>query len=374
MDYFKRLSSITNLLHAYTRVRLGKRSKPIALVYDYYLEENLGKLSFLLQTKKYTPNPYVYFVITDPKTRHIAAPHFRDRIVHRALVNQIEPYLDKKFIYDSYACRKNKGTHFGLTRVKKFLMATRSIYGREQPVYFLKCDVQKYFQNISWDILISILEEQIKDPETMELIKTIITNHKVYKVRGKIKNLPDQVVSIANRVGIPIGNLTSQLFANVYLNELDQYVKHTLKERWYARYMDDFLIIHPDKKHLVKIRNEIRVFLANRLKLTLHPRKVAIQRVTHGVPFVGYRIFYDHIVVRAKTVQRFQKRLHKRKRMVQEGVFAQKELKAMCDSFVGHLKHANSYGLQKFLFHKPNKDDSKKVSKPAKFMQLPLPF
>jgi len=373
MDYFNRLSNVTNLLHAYSRVRLGKRTKPIALVYDYYLEENLGKLSFLLKTKKYAPNPYVYFVITDPKTRHIAAPHFRDRIIHRALVNQIEPYLDKKFIYDSYACRKNKGTHFGLTRVKKFLMAARSIYGNQQTLYFLKCDVQKYFQNISWDILISILKRDIKDPDTMELIETIITNHKVYKIKGKIENLPDQVVSIANRVGIPIGNLTSQLFANVYLNELDQYVKHTLKERWYARYMDDFLIIHHDKDHLVKIRNEIRAFLSNRLKLTLHPRKVAIQRVTQGVPFVGYRIFYDHIVVRAKTVQRFQKRLRKRKKLVQEGLFTEKELKAMCDSFVGHLKHADAHGLQKFLFYKPKPTTTPK-EKTIKYQQLPLPF
>ena len=374
MKYFNNLSTITQLLEAYYKVRLGKRTRPVALSYDFDLENNLCLLEYLLKNDRYVPKPYTYFVVTDPKKRHIAAPNFRDRIVHRALVNQIEPVIDKQFIHDSYACRREKGTHFGLKRIKKFLMAARCINGKTKPIYFLKCDVQKYFQNISWDILISILEKKIPDADTIKLIKKIITTHKVYKVKGKLTNLPEQVVSITDRRGIPIGNLTSQLFANVYLNELDHYVKHTLKERWYARYMDDFLIIHADKNHLVQVRNQIEVFLRERLKLTLHPRKVAIQNVDHGVPFVGYRIFYDHILVYAKTVRRFRKRLHKRQNMEAKGKFSKAKLKLMCDSFSGHLKHANSHHLKQILFRSNKKDQLKREPKTVKYMQLPLPF
>ena len=337
------------LLEAYNRVRLGKRTKPATLLYDFWLEKNLADLQYMLKHNTYTPFPYKYFIVTDPKKRHIAAPHFRDRIVHRALVNIIEPELDKQFINDSYACRKGKGTHYGLSRVKQFLMAARSIYGKDAAIYYLKCDIEKYFASISWDILLSILRKKITDPYLFHLTETIITSHKVYKTKAMIKALPQQVVSTLDRRGIPIGNLTSQLFANTYLNELDQYVKHTLKERWYARYMDDFLIIHPDKQHLKELRDTIRRFLHERLGLNLHPKKVSIQNVSHGVAFVGYRIFHHHVLVRSKTVQRFQRKLARRKKAAEQGLIKKEKLNLIQESFNGHLKHANAWKLTQLL-------------------------
>jgi hypothetical protein len=230
--------------------------------------------------------------------------------------------------------------------------------GANTPLYFLKCDIRKYFQSVSWDVLISLLRPKITDPALMHLIETIITNHKVYRVQGKLASLPEQVVSVRERTGIPIGNLTSQLFANVYLNELDQYVKHILKEKWYARYMDDFLIIHPYKEHLKTVRDSIGVFLQEKLALTLHPEKVFIQNVSFGVPFVGYLIYYDHVLIRAKTVERFQRRMRKRKQMVREGRIPPEKFKLFCNSFRGHLKHANAHGLQEFLFTEIQTDES----------------
>jgi len=375
MKDFIQFSNLASLFKAYNKVRLGKRSKPVALSYDFHLEDHICLLQYLLRSGKYIPKPYMYFVVTDPKKRHIAAPNFRDRIVHRSLVNLIEPRLDKDFIYDSYACRKGKGTHFGLQRVKKFLMAARCKNGAQTPIYYLKCDIRKYFQSISWDVLITILQEKITDPEILKLITTIVTNHKVYKNNGQLKNLPEHVVNLQDRKGIPIGNLTSQLFANVYLNELDQYVKHILKEKWYARYMDDFLIIHPDKEHLIKVRNTLGQFLEDNLKLTLHPEKVFIQNVSFGVSFVGYRIFYDHILIRGKTLRRFQKRMEKRKRMVREDRFTKEKLQLTCNSFVGHIQHANAYHLQSFLFSQKRDRMLEKIHrKDIKCEQLRLPF
>ena len=375
MNDFNTFSDLTNLFKAYSRVRLGKRTRPVTLSFDFVLEDCICLLQYLLRSKKYVPKPYTYFIVTDPKKRHIAAPNFRDRIVHRSLVNLIEPRLDKEFIFDSYACRKGKGSHFGLRRIKKFLMAARSTYGSQTPIYFLKCDIRKYFQSISWDILIQILRQRIHDPDILTIIETIITNHKVYKNNGKLQSLPEQVIHTQERSGIPIGNLTSQLFANVYLNELDQFVKHTLKEKWYGRYMDDFLIIHPDKQHLIEVRNTLKEFLEEKLKLTLHPEKVFIQNVSFGVPFVGYRIFYDHILIRGKTLRRFQKRMEKRKRMVREQKFTQEKLDLTCNSFQGHLQHAQAYHLQKFLFSKKRDIMLERIrSRDCKCEQLPLPF
>lgn len=344
------LSTFNHLLQSFYHVRLGKREKPATLSYNYQLESHLFYLQYLLNNNAYVPYPYKYFIITEPKKRHIAAPHFRDRIVHRALVTIIEPQLDKQFIYDSYACRKDKGTHLGLQRVKKFVTAARCKYGKGTPIYVLKCDIEKYFASVSWDILLTILKRTITDPYLFPLIETIITDHKVFKVKGQLLVLPEHVVSVETRKGIPIGNLTSQLFANVYLSELDQYVKHTLKEHWYARYMDDFLLIHPDKEHLKKVRDQIRVFLRDHLGLSLHPKKVSIQEVSHGVTFVGYRIFYDHILVRSKTKRRFQKRFNKRIKAAAKGKFEKEKLTLMVDSFMGHLKHADTWGLKHVLF------------------------
>jgi len=358
---FTKISDPQNLLKAYYMARRGKREKFSVCDYDFHLENNIIKQKYILQRRRYTPRPYTRFLVFDPKTRLVSAPAFEDRVLHHSIIAQIEPLFDKQFIYDSYACRKNKGTHLGAKRVKKFLMAARCIHGKDKDLYILQCDIQKYFQSIDWEILLKIISKTINCPKTMDLIRTIIYTHETVGRCIKKNQTEEQLslfdsveqipmpVSVENRKGLPIGNLTSQLFANVYLNELDHFVKEVLRERWYARYMDDFLIIHPDRKHLCKVREQIRAFLTDNLALSLHPRKVSIKNVKTGVPFVGYRIFYDHKLVRGSTLLRMQKKYRSRIKSFKNGDLSEKDLKSVNASLNGHLKHANAYNLRKTM-------------------------
>lgn len=360
---FSDICSLEQLVRAYYRARKGKREKTRVCEFDFTLESNLVKLKYLLETGKYIPAPYAHFTIFDPKTRSVSAPAFRDRVLQHSLVESAEPLFERKFIVDSYACREGKGTHFGAKRVKKFLMAARCKYGKQQDIYVLQCDVQKYFQSIDWDTLLIIVAKTIHCPKTRDLIRKIVENHET--TNGKLMpantgscqlnlfsppSLPEvPPVSVAERKGLPIGNLTSQLFANVYLNELDHYVKETLREKWYARYMDDFLIISKDKNHLKEVRENIRNFLKEKLKLNLHPRKITIKNVNEGVPFVGYRIFYDHKLVRGETLIRLQRKHRKRKKLFQEGKITKNQMQMSEASVRGHLKHADAHGLYSFM-------------------------
>jgi len=356
---FSSICDLEQLVNSYYLTRRGKRDKPRICEFDFFLESNLVKLKYLLTSGNYTPSPYAHFTIYDPKTRQVAAPAFRDRVLQHSLVSTIEPSFEKRFIFDSYACRKGRGTHFGAKRVKKFLMAARCINGGNKEIYVLQCDIQKFFKSISWDVLLSLIGKVVKCPLTFDLIKKIVTTHE--KTTGEVGGELNQLslfstvvtelpaVSVDKRKGLPIGNLTSQLFANIYLNELDYFVKEILRERWYARYMDDFLIIHPDKNHLWEVKEKIRTFLKDALDLQLHPKKVAIKNVSEGVPFVGYRIFYDHMLVRGSTLRRIQKKYHKRIKLFRKGLISQDELSQTHSSIRGHLKHANAHRLYSFM-------------------------
>ncbi len=342
--------SFLNLLEAYRLARRDNRYKRQVCRFDYYLESNLLRLQWELTTGRYEPSSYAYFIVTDPKLRHVAAPNFRDRVFHHALIKVIEPAFDKSFIFDSFACRKNKGTHVAMKRTKQFLQAGRSIYGKDTPLYILQCDVSKFFPSISWDILISFIQKKIDSTSLMAVVSKIITTHKVYDDKGRIITFPKEVINIEERHGLPIGNLTSQLFANVYLNPLDHFVKESLKERWYGRYMDDFFIIHPDSKHLVQVREQIKEFLAQTLHLKLHPKKSAITNVAGGVAFVGYRIFYDHILIRSNTLLRFQRKYRLKKKLVTLGKLPESKLQELQGAFTGHLNFASAKGLKDSLF------------------------
>lgn len=362
INMFEEIYNLEQLVKAYYHARHGKREKLRICEYDFFLENNLVKLKYLLQTGNYLPAPYAHFTIYDPKTRKVSAPAFRDRVLQHSLVATIEPFFEKRFIFDSYACREAKGTHLGAKRVKKFLMAARCINGEDKDIYVLQCDIQKYFQSISWDILLSIISKTIHCNKTLDLITKIVTTHeetnkKTPEVKGNVQldlftpaspaEIP--VVSIDKRMGLPIGNLTSQLFANIYLNELDHFVKEELRERWYARYMDDFLIINPDKERLRLVREKIRTFLDQKLNLHLHPRKVTIKNVKEGVPFVGYRIFYDHKLVRGSTLIRMQKKYRSKAKLFKKGRISEEMMSQTQKSVYGHLKHANAHGLYAFM-------------------------
>jgi len=358
---FDQIYKLENLCFAFTQAQLDNRYKRKICAFTFSLEENLMRLRWELFSGSYHPRPYTYFMLHDPKTRSIAAPAFHDRIVQHSLVNQIQPLFEKQFICDSYACRANKGTHFAATRLKKFLMASRSVYGKDVPIYVLQCDIRKFFQSVSWDILLSVVTKSITCPKTFSLIKTIVTTHHELE-SAKIDDCPQMSlfepvkesaqtsISVENRTGLPIGNLTSQLFANIYLNQLDHFIKDRLRVKYYARYMDDFLIISPDKEFLKEMLGKIREFLKNDLHLTLHPKKLTIKNVSDGVPFVGYRIFYDHILIRGNTLQRIERNYRSKKKQVKRGTLTDKKMGETKASITGHLKHANTFGLTKKIF------------------------
>ncbi|HAZ29462.1 TPA: RNA-dependent DNA polymerase [candidate division WWE3 bacterium] len=358
---YEEIYDFKNLLSAYQAARKCKRYKRNIVGYGFFLESNLFKLQRELVSESYTPSPYACFTVYDPKTRKVAAPAFRDRVLQHSLVSQIEPLFERTFIYDSYACRKNKGTHLGLKRIKKFLQAVRSKYGKNKPFYCLRMDIEKYFASISWDVLLSITSKIITCPKTNTLIQKLVTTHKCLDTYNRIIPLPQDVIKQETRQGVPIGNLTSQLFANIYLNELDHFAKEKLRLKWYARYMDDFLVIHPDKTYLKQVRKDLEIFLDDKLHLHLHPKKVIIQNVKSGIPFVGYLIFYDHVLIRGKTLLRTRRQL-KAKKAIYTKRGEDRKLLAIYSSIRGHLKHANTYNLEKNLFKNDQPPESRKKS------------
>lgn len=347
---YDEIISFPSLLSAYYRARKCKQYNDTILRFGYYLESNLLNLERELKSGYYRPSPYVCFTVHDPKKRQVSAPAFRDRVLQHALVGAIESLFEKSFIYDSYACRQKKGTHFGLSRFKKFLQAARSIHGPNTPLYCLRMDVSKFFASISWDVLLPLIFKQVHCQRTQNLIVKILTTYQFFDEKGQVFDPAPLVVSPARRRGIPIGNLTSQLFANIYLNELDHFVKDKLRVRWYGRYMDDFLVIHHDKAELIKIEGEIRTFLRDNLKLVLSDRKVIISNVRDGIPFIGYRIFYDHILVRGPTLLHMQRKLTRKRQELRKGYVYQDQLTASITSLFGHFKHANSWNLKQRMF------------------------
>jgi len=358
---YKYLCNLEHLFQAHRQAQQDNRYKRKVCAFTFALEENLFQLQWELIQGHYSPRPYTYFTLHDPKVRSIAAPDFRDRVVQHALVDSIQPLFERQFIYDSYACRTNKGTHFAAHRLKRFLMIARSIYGKNTPIYVLQCDIRKFFQSVSWDIVLAIIGRTVACPRTFGLIKTILTTHEtvalsqapttqqlsLFMPSADAINLS---VSIEGRTGLPIGNLTSQLFANIYLNELDHFVKDSLRVHLYGRYMDDFLIIDPDRAYLKKLLYKIKVFLEEKLHLSLHPKKLTIKNVSTGVPFVGYRIFYDHVVIRGNTLHRIERNYRSKVKQVKNNTLTDKKLAETKASIIGHLKHADTYGLTKSLF------------------------
>ncbi|MCL4374540.1 reverse transcriptase/maturase family protein [Patescibacteria group bacterium] len=367
---YDNICNFKSLLYSYKEAKKCKRFKRNIVDYGFFLENNLLKLQKELITEIYLPSPYLCFTVYETKVRKVAAPAFRDRVLQHCLVSQIEPLFERRFIYDSYACRKGKGTHLGMRRVKKFLQAARSKYGKDAPIYCLRMDVRKFFASVSWDVLLFCVNKTVVCEKTRRLIEKIITQYRFFNLKGEYINPTEDVMNINKRCGLPIGNLTSQLFANIYLNELDHFVKETLKVRWYARYMDDFLVIHPDKNYLKQLKDDIKLFLEYHLQLELSANKVVVQNTKSGIPFVGYLIFYDHVRVRGKTLIRMRRKL-KSKTELFERKGDSRKFKAVRSSIKGHLKFANSYNLQKILF-KDNLSAKQVKKKKIAYEQLKL--
>lgn len=326
-DLFARVCDFENIHRAYRRASAGKRCKRDVLAFSARLEENLLSIRDDLRGGTYTHGGYRQFIVHDSKRRSIMAAPFRDRVMHHALYAVIEPMFEKGFIHDSYACRREKGTHAAVARLKRFMR--RSPYA---DTYILQGDISKYFDSIDHATLYGIITRKLSDVRVLALIREILAS--AHADAG---------------CGIPIGNLTSQLFANIYLNELDQYAKHVLRATRYIRYMDDFLILDVDKRTLAAHREAIAEFVSQRLGITLHPRKSTIAPIRLGVDFLGYRIFERHMRLRASTVRRFAARTRASLRCVSPGTPEHEAFAASVMSWEAYAAHADSFRLREDL-------------------------
>jgi retron-type reverse transcriptase len=306
--------SVENLLLAWKEFLVGKTKKTDVQEFQLRLSDNIFDLQYDLKNKVYSHSKYFAFKVNDPKPRDIHKASVRDRLLHHAIYRILYPFFNNTFIADSFSCRLGKGTHRAVKRLNYF-------YGKvsknnTKQVWALKCDIRKFFDSINHEILLSILDSYIEDKEIMELLRKIISSFYKKEVG----------------CGLPLGNLTSQLFVNIYMNVFDQFVKHKIRAKYYIRYSDDFIILSDNKKWLEGILIEINRFLSDRLKLSLHPNKVYIKTFSSGVDFLGWINFADFKILRKST----------KKRMFR-GLLEKGFKKESVQSYLGLLSHGNEY-------------------------------
>lgn len=343
-NLYQEICSFENLLEAYKQARKCKRYRSEVLEFTANLEENLITIQNELTWKTYEVGRYKEFFVYDPKKRLIMALPFRDRVVQWAIYRVLNPLLDRRYISHSYACRIGMGTHKVISKVQYWL---RKLYRGSGRTYALKMDVSKYFYRVDHGVLVGILERIIADRDLLEMLETIIRS----ETTDFGLNLGDHGFTggkVAG-VGMPIGNLTSQMFANLYLNELDQYCKHALKTQYYARYMDDVLVLHPDKRYLRTIKERVEQFLAEHLKLQLN-NKTCIRSLEQGVEFCGYRIWPTHVKLRKKSALKMKHRLVGLRKRYARGDIGFAKANASVQSYMGIMKHFSSYSLRKSIF------------------------
>ena len=326
---YEKALSYETLMKAHMQSRKGKGYRKEIILFNLKQEEYIMWLYEQLKLCKYKHGGYITFYITEPKLRKIEKTKYIDRIVHRWYVNSfIEPYFVPQFINTSYACLKGKGMHKACLDVQKAMKHCKNIWGE---YYILKMDIKKYFENIHKDILYEILQRKIKDKKILWLTKEII-----YSNNGK--------------TGLPIGNYTSQMYANIYLNELDQYVKHNLKCKYYFRYMDDGIILLKTKEKAKEILEAIQKFLKEKLKLELN-QKTQIFKNKQGVNFCGYKINEYRLKIRDKGKRRLKKKIKSLKEKVAKGEITSKEAKLYLAGHLGYIKIANVKNLKEKLFY-----------------------
>ena len=339
-DLYPLIYDLRNLLLAWRKARKHKTEKDYVIEFEKNLEINLIKLHKELKNLNYKPNKLKTFILRDPKTRKISKSDFRDRVVHHALYNVIELIFDKTFIYDSCANRKGKGNLFAL---KRFYFFMRKISRNGSVLandfknsnfvkgYCLKADIKHYFQEVSHKVLIKIIKRKINDEKLIWLIKKILKNNVLGNEKGK---------------GMPLGNLTSQFFANVYLNELDYFIKHKLKAKYYVRYVDDFVLLHNSKQKLEFWKEQIDNFLKKELKIELHQEKSRIIPLLRGVDFVGFKNFYYFKLLRKRNIKKILLKIEQYKN--RDMTYTK-----LTESFQGwqaYAKWANTYELRKNIY------------------------
>ena len=363
--------TLEKIWQAYKDCQTHKKNTVNALKFELNRERNLTKLLYDLQSRKYEISRHICFIVTKPTPREIFAADFRDRIVHHLLYRELYHVIDADLIPHSYANRRGKGTHAAVYRLRTLIQDMR---GNTGGGYYLKLDVKGFFRSIDRAVLFRILEDKLTGKasgyvfneshddnwrkEVLWLIQKIIfndpTENFLYKGNPAKKNLIPKSKSLfysAGR-GLPIGNLTSQFFANVYLNELDQFITKTLGFGRYVRYVDDFVLLSEDKEKLRASVKVIDEFLQKRLHLSIHPGKIVLQPVSYGVDYLGYFVKPTHMLVRQKVVKRFKSKLHRISRVTEDMSDDQVEtILPMVNSYYGHLCHAQSYSLRIALYN-----------------------
>ncbi len=315
---YSEIVTISNLLLAWEEFLVGKKKRRDVIIFQGRLMNNIFNLYNHLKEKNYCHSDYQAFKISDPKPRNIHKAMVRDRLLHHLLYQETYQYFDQQFIYDSYSCRLNKGTHRAISRLAEF--KDKVSENNYKTVWVLKCDIKKFFASSNHKILKNILVKYIEDRDLLWLFGQVIDS---FNTPGKIG------------IGLPLGNLTSQLLVNIYMNEFDQFVKRTLKIKYYIRYADDFLFLKNDKEELISLRAKLEIFLNEHLYLTLHPNKTFLKTVASGVDFLGWVQFSEHKTLRTITKRRMFKKIK------------QNNKSATKASYLAMLKHGNAHKLTK---------------------------
>ncbi|QQS28604.1 MAG: group II intron reverse transcriptase domain-containing protein [Sphingobacteriales bacterium] len=335
-NLFNNIVSHDNLLLAVHKAQRHKRYKSAVSRFLFNMEANIAQLQTELTTKTYSSGNYTVFYVHEPKKRLISASPFRDRVVHHALCNIMEPLFERSFIYDSYANRKGKGTHAAIERCQEFTRRYK---------YVLKCDIRKFFPSIDHSLLKQEIRHKIACAKTLWLIDNIIDHSNAQEEHIVYFEGDDLFTPHLRRRGLPIGNLTSQFWANVYLNRFDHFVKQTLHAPAYIRYVDDFVIFSNHKNQLQQFKHQISVFLAG-LRLILHPNKTHIHKTDSGFPFLGFRIFpYFRHVLKANS-KRYKRHLRRKIENYQAGMFSPTQLESALNSWLGHIRFGQSKRLE----------------------------
>lgn len=309
---FEKIISKENIFVAWREFQQDKRWKIDVLEFGQHVEEHLLRLHRELIVGTYCHSQYTHFLVHDPKLRHVHKASVRDRVLHHAVHRILYSVFDRSFIFDLYSSRAGKGTHAAVERFEK--LAWKLSRNRTRTVWVLQCDVRKYFDSVSHDILLALLRKKVVDEKLLALLETIIRSYEK-----------------ENGFGILLGNLTSQLFANIYLDPLDQYVKRALRAPVYIRYADDILLAHTDREILEQWFEDIRMFIKEKLKLPLHPYKTTLRKWHQGIDFLGYVSFPTHRIVRTRTKRRVLKKINPEN----------------AASYFGVTRHARAYGTER---------------------------
>jgi RNA-directed DNA polymerase len=338
-NLWDRLVSWDNLLLAARKARRGKRDRAAVQRFEFDLEANLLAIHREFVSGTYRPGGFTTHWITRPKPRLISAAPYRDRVVHHALMNVLEPILERHSHPHSYACRKGKGTHAAADRLQVLL-------GRYR--YFVQFDIRKYFPSIDHGILKGLFRRLVKDRRVLWLMDMIVDNSNEQEPIAEYFPADDLFTPHERRRGLPIGNLTSQWFANWYLTPLDHFVTSRLGLGGYVRYCDDFILCHDDRRVLAAAADEVRRFLAG-LRLRIHERKLSIRPTRAGTAFVGYRLWAGHRLVRKANVREFRQRVRWMRRAYAAGALDWNDIKPRLASWIGHARQANSERLLRRL-------------------------